>query len=418
MALAMDLLNIFIKMTPKHTNIATEARKELIASIDTIAKRAGISRDKAITSWYASTILGIDEDEAIDAASVDGAEDNGCDFIYVDDDSETVYVLQGYVSDRPDRAASKKKWDSITAAVANLKHPESFKDGGRADIFDRLDGVENLSYNFVLGVVTLAARSDQIDRACETTRRTKAYGENFTFFYEHQDDLYDKYLIAKSSERNVPEDTILFSGDVAQVKGEFGTAVIGSVAATELIRLHSKHQNTLFEGNVRLFIGQRKGGINEKIVETARDRAGVFWALNNGITIVAERFEGLTEHKYRLHQFSIVNGCQTTVSLSRAGLDSKAQVLVRVVAAKKALLTDIVRYNNTQNPVKLSAVRLLDPIQENLRQKFLEIDYKYAPKQEGARSPRNPQRIDLDRITQFLAATSYTTVLEAVSKKN
>ena len=393
-------------MATKIRSNSTESRKELIASIDTIAKRAGISRDKAITSWYASIILGIDEDEAIDAASVDGAEDNGCDFIYVDDDSETVYVLQGYVSDRPDRAANKKKWDAITAAVANLKHPKSFKDGGRSDIFERLEKIDTESFNYVLGVVTLAARSDQIDRACETTKKSRAYGENFTFFYEHQDDLYDKYLIAKSSERNVPEDTIEFTGDVAQVKGEFGSAVVGSVSASELVRLHTKHQNTLFEGNVRLFIGQRKGGINEKIVETAKDRPGVFWALNNGITIVAERFEGLTEHKYRLHQFSIVNGCQTTVSLTRAGVDSKAQVLVRIVGAKKALITDIVRYNNTQNPVKLSAVRLLDPIQENLRQKFSEIQYKYTPKQEGARSPKGANRIDLDRITQFLAAIS------------
>jgi len=82
----------------------------------------------------------------------------------------------------------------------------------------------------------------------------------------------------------------------------------------------------------------------------------------------------MSESKYKLRHFSIVNGCQTTVSLSKAIETStdagKSQVLVRIVGAKKALLTDIVRYNNTQNPVKLSAVRLLDPIQESLRPAF------------------------------------------------
>ena len=116
-----------------------------------------------------------------------------------------------------------------------------------------------------------------------------------------------------------------------------------------------------------------------------------------------------------------MNGCQTTVSLSKAIEKSpeagKSQVLVRVVGAKKALLTDIVRYNNTQNPVKLSAVRLLDPIQESLRSAFQQIDYIYAPKQEGAKIIKNSKRIELDKITQYLAAMSDETILDSVSRK-
>src|SRR5690606_8936741 len=126
--------------------------------------------------------------------------------------------------------------------------------------------------------------------------------------------------------------------------------------------------------------------------------------------IVADGFEGISEKKFLLRHFSIVNGCQTTASLSKAIEKSKeagkSQVLVRVVAAKKALLTDIVRYNNTQNPVKLSAVRLLDPIQESLRSAFIKIDYSYAPKQEGSRMNKNEKRIDLEKIAQYLASMS------------
>ncbi|MBV6816022.1 AIPR family protein [Xanthomonas axonopodis pv. passiflorae] len=188
-----------------------------------------------------------------------------------------------------------------------------------------------------------------------------------------------------------------------------------------MARLHTKHGNRLFEGNVRLFIGERKGGINEKIIETASSRPGDFWALNNGITIVANNFEEITPKKFKIFQFSIVNGCQSTVSLSRAVHHDKGaercQILVRVVGAKKALLTDIVRYNNTQNPVKLSAVRLLDPIQEGLRTAFSRIDIQYAPKQEGAKATKSHKRIELDRIAQYLASTSEDTILEAVTKK-
>jgi AIPR protein len=409
------------KKAINNTNKASEQRKELIAAIDALAARGGITRDRAITAWYATTLLGIDEDEAIDAASVDGPEDAGCDFIYIDGDQETIYVLQGYVSDRPERSAGVKKWNSLIAGISSIRDPISFQHGGRPDIYTRLQENDIQNYTLVFGLVTLAAKSDQIARQKESTVRSKTYGSEFSFFYEHQESLYDKYLIAKTADRTVPEDTLTFSGSLSEIRGDFGNAIIGSVAASELARWYGKYPNQLFEGNVRLFIGQRKGGINEKIIETAANRPGEFWALNNGITVVAESFEGVTEKKYKLRHFSIVNGCQTTVSLSKAIENSsdagKSQVLVRVVGAKKALLTDIVRYNNTQNPVKLSAVRLLDAIQEALRAAFLSIGYSYAPKQEGARSTKNSKVIELDKIAQYLAAMSEETILDAVRRK-
>lgn len=396
-------------------------RKELLAVVDSLAKRGGISRDRALAAWYASTLLGIDEDDAIDAASVDGPEDAGCDFIYIDDDQQTIYVLQGYVSERADKSAGIKKWNALVGAMASVKDPIMFNHAGRVDIYERLTDIDTDGYSMVFGLVTLAAKSDLIARNHEATVRQKTYGTDISFFYEHQDTLHDKYLVVKAADRNVPQDTLKFNGSVADLRGDFGYSIVGSVYARELHRLYSQYENQLFEGNVRLFIGQRKGGINEKIVETAENRNGDFWALNNGITIVADSFEAVSDNKYAIRSFSIVNGCQTTVSLARAieknTSAGNCQVLVRVVAAKKALLTDIVRYNNTQNPVKLAAVRLLDPIQEGLRSAFEEIDYKYAPKQEGARATKNAKRIELDKAAQYLAAMSDDTILEAVTRK-
>ena len=398
-----------------------DPRKDMLTAIDAVAKRGGISRDRAITAWYAATLLGIDEDEAIDAASVDGPEDGGADFIYIDHDQEVIYVLQGYVSDRPDRSAGIKKWNALTGVVANINDPISFKHGGRHDIYETLSDVDTSGYSQMFTLVSLAARSDQIARQVETTTRSRVYGSGVGFHYEYQETLYDKFVIARAADRNVAKDTLKFASGVAEVKGSFGQAIVGAVEASELVRLHEKYTNQLFEGNVRLFIGERKGGINEKIIETAHARPGDFWALNNGITIVADSFDKAGENKYDVRQFSIVNGCQTTASLSRAIAKEagagKAQVLVRVVQAKRALLTDIVRFNNTQNPVKLSAVRLLDPIQESLRSALSTVEFVYAPKQEGAKTVKHQKRIELDRITQFLAAMSEETVLEAVAKK-
>lgn len=166
----------------KSKGSSLEPRKELLASVDALAHRGGISRDRAITAWYASMLLGIDEDDAIDASSVDGPEDCGCDFIYVDDDQETIYVLQVYVSDRSDKGTSIKKWHALVAAVSNLRDPISFKHAGRMDIYERLldEDVEN--YSLVFGLVTLALKSDQIARQHETVVRSKTYGAAVSFF--------------------------------------------------------------------------------------------------------------------------------------------------------------------------------------------------------------------------------------------
>lgn len=399
-----------------------ENRKKIFLAIDSVARRGGITKDKAITAWYASEIIGIDEDEALDAASVDGPEDGGCDFIYVDHELDIIYVLQGYISDRPEKAPALKKWTALIGAISNIKDPIYFKHAGRIDIYERLKDLDLSSYGFVFGLIALAAKSDQISRHVESTIRSKTYGSNTNFIYEDQDTLYDKFLVSQAADRNVTEDNIAFSQKVIEQRGDFGQAIVGTVSASELIRLHNNYKNRLFEGNVRLFIGQRKGGINEKIVETAMMRPGDFWALNNGITIVADSFISSGENTYKIQRFSIVNGCQTTGSLAKAVENSadaaNAMVLVRVVAARRSLLTDIVRYNNTQNPVKISAVRLLDPIQEELRIAFASIDYQYAPKQEGAKINKSPKRIELDRITQYLASMSDESILDAVAKKS
>src|SRR5450830_744513 len=188
-------------------------RKELLAAIDSLAKRGGISRDRALAAWYASTLLGIDEDEAIDAASVDGPEDAGCDFIYIDDDQQTIYVLQGYVSERSDKSAGLKKWNALIGAVASVKDPIMFQYAGRNDIYDRLTDGDTEGYSMVFGLVTLAAKSDTISRNREATVRSKSYGD-VSFFYEYQDTLYDKYLVVKAADRNVPQDNLQFNGGI------------------------------------------------------------------------------------------------------------------------------------------------------------------------------------------------------------
>ena len=157
------------------------------------------------------------------------------------------------------------------------------------------------------------------------------------------------------------------------------------------------------------------------MINTAKESPGSFWALNNGITIVADTVvladvkDGNSSFKVR--RFSIVNGCQTTSSLVQAKADNSAKVLARVIAAKASVRTDIVRYNNSQNAVRIWSVRSADNVQRALRDKFVEIGVSYAPKMAGARRKRDLKTIELDRVAQYLASSHQEYLVQAIANK-
>lgn len=195
---------------------------------------------------------------------------------------------------------------------------------------------------------------------------------------------------------------------------------MGAVSASELQRLHRAYPQELFAGNIRFFLGARKGGINEQIIKTAKSDPGNFWALNNGVTIVADTVEAADlagKKGVKATRFSIVNGCQTTSSLVHADAPASAKVLVRIIAAKHNIRTDIVRYNNSQNAVKIWSVRSADNIQKSLRKEFEAANVNYAPKLEGARRKKDLNIIELDKAAQFLASGYSEYLIPAITNK-
>ncbi len=276
---------------------------------------------------------------------------------------------------------------------------------------------EHPDFSITTGLVSLALKSEQIEKALIAQQKSKISAD-FNFFYMSQESVISKYKSLIEAEAGIPEDTLSFDGVYFEDKGEYGRAWIGSVTSKELLRLSKMYNNKPFAGNVRLFLGEKKGGINQQIIKTAKEKPGQFWALNNGITIVADSAtpnEGKSQ--LSLKRFSIVNGCQTTSCLVQAGV-TDAKVLTRVIATSGALKNEIIRYNNSQNAVKIWAVRAADNIQNALRIEFLKASIDYAPKQEGARTKRKISIIELDKVTQFLAARDQTYLIQAINNKS
>jgi hypothetical protein len=132
---------------------------------------------------------------------------------------------------------------------------------------------------------------------------------------------------------------------------------IGILAGTELKKLHSIFGNSLFLENVREYLGMTSGKayrgkdrvtVNEKIIETLQTEPEKFLARNNGITIRANVVEVLANNQLRLKEASIVNGCQTTMSIVKHP-NPDSFVLVKVVQVLDSW--DIAKASNFQNEI-------------------------------------------------------------------
>lgn len=152
--------------------------------------------------------------------------------------------------------------------------------------------------------------------------------------------------------------------------------IIGVIKANELVDLYNRKevQNKLFNLNIRLPLTSRK--VNPQMVETAIDdkESKHFLYYNNGVSGVCSSYER-DGNKLTIHRFQIINGAQTVSALVTARRRKKADAnvlvlfrLTETIESYGGLFTEnIIRYNNTQNPVKVSDFFSNDEIQEWLR---------------------------------------------------
>lgn len=144
-----------------------------------------------------------------------------------------------------------------------------------------------------------------------------------------------------------------------------------AIPGTALRMIYEKFGARLLEANVRSFLSAT-GKVNRGIRDTLRDTPERFMAYNNGVVLVADEArlaeapDGGTGLLW-LKGMQIVNGGQTTASiyftkkrspeidLTRVRVPAKIIVLrSHDPEAEEALISDISRYANSQNAVKVS----------------------------------------------------------------
>jgi hypothetical protein len=178
-----------------------------------------------------------------------------------------------------------------------------------------------------------------------------------------------------------------------------------SAPAKEIAKIvNNDPEGYVFDLNIRRFLGTR-GGVNSDILKTCGsvDVSRLFWFLNNGITVVCDSCDAVTDPDnphVKIKNMQIMNGCQTATSLALADrngqLANDVRVLLRIYeTTDPELVGKIVLTTNNQNQISSRDLRSNDTVQLDMERGFAAHGYSYErkPRQYDGQPGPNANRI-------------------------
>ena len=174
------------------------------------------------------------------------------------------------------------------------------------------------------------------------------------------------------------------------------SSYLGVIPGKVLADIYDKYGSKLLEGNVRSFLST-KVAVNKKIRATILNSPEMFFAFNNGISATAMdvQIEATNQGKFIkfARDFQIINGGQTTASISNARYKDKASldniyVQMKLTAIDEStqeesdeLIRNISRSSNSQNKVSDADFFASHPFHRRMEQISRHM---FAPASSGA----------------------------------
>lgn len=151
-------------------------------------------------------------------------------------------------------------------------------------------------------------------------------------------------------------------------------AFVGTIPASEYLSLIRNKQEEIdsrvFFDNVRSFQGMND--VNEDILSTLKEKGDKnnFPLLNNGVTLVSRSINRQGD-RFKLIDYQIVNGCQTSYVINRAdkeGVNMDFQVPIKIVSVdNEDLVNNIIQATNNQTEVQKEELLALSDFQKKLQ---------------------------------------------------
>ncbi|WP_111413561.1 AIPR family protein [Billgrantia lactosivorans] len=321
--------------------------------------------------WFLENIYRLEEIDADDAC-VDDKHDKGVDAIYVDDVSETVYIIQAKTKTKDDaefgdtdikefygtlqQFDSKEKIDEVYNETKNDRLKKTIAR-------TRLSSKVNSGYD-VLGVFISNARANDDAKAILAKLAKIELFDADAIANEYVDldvdgGIKGRYYFDVSDSHVIEYD----AGGAA--------ARLFLAPALNLLKMNGIADGTLFEQNVRLALGNTK--VNKGLRQSIREKSEHknFPLYHNGINVLCKEIVSESEERIEVEDYVVVNGAQSLSSLAseRSKITDDLKILVKLIETKDDLVLSqrITKNSNNQNAIKARDLKSNHNIQRRLK---------------------------------------------------
>lgn len=317
-------------------------------------------------AWYLRNIHNLDTFETKDCIT-DGAGDKQIDAVYIDDQANTIYIIQGkfYGGDTVD-AEPLREVLSSWIQIQNLAH---LQDGANHNLQVKISEIATAledDYEVCFELIMTSTLTDSAKHDLEVFQKNLSDNEAISANLIVVDNETLKFKYNEALNRNRPYINHEFNlevGKYLELTIDETKAVIVALSLRDCIKIPGIKDGSLFRKNVRQSLGT-SNKVNKGIARTIRNNAGDFFFLHNGITAICSQMS-ICEGILSVKELNVVNGCQSLSTIfSYSELAKKADnayIMFRFYEISDAERADnISTSTNSQSAVKARDLRSND----------------------------------------------------------
>jgi len=340
--------------------------------------------EKGFLHWAFSEIFiqeDFSDDDVVTHTAIEGPDDFGIDGYFVDHESKTIHLFQSKhirPGGRLDEASLTDFWESPKRVldptrIAKCRNEETRK------LYSEL--IRYLPANYALHMVIATtgelspSSKDFVERhgKVDDTIILGASKIPVAIEFEAYDlkgliELFENHLSWVGVDH--PDVIIeLIPERFYEIRKEF-PAIDATIYGREIVRIFEENSFRIFRRNPR---GPLVNKVNKEMFESLRSSVNrpIFHLLNNGLSATCDNYK-LEGSRLKVSNFQIVNGCQTTVTLSKAKpfLDDTVLVDIKIIECSQAMAPTIAQTTNTQAGLKAQDFISTDTRQIELQRQF------------------------------------------------
>ncbi len=363
-------------------------------------------------AWYLRNIHLRDPIQTKDDIT-DGADDKQIDAIFVDDDTATIFVIQGkFIGGSTIDAEPLREVLSSWIQMQDLVRLQEVGNNKLKQKLSELARALEDEYEVCFELLTTGVLSESARKDLATFQKQLAEMSNkeefpATLILVDESEIRRRYNLSLDRENPVlSHDLDLSLCQILPTTVADTNVVIAVVPLSECIKFPGIKDGTLFQKNVRQSLGL-SNVVNKGIKNTIySDRHRDFFFFHNGITAICNKIER-KDSKLHLQGVSVVNGCQslsTILSCSERVKSLKdTSLLFRFYEIPQRERADKISINtNSQSAVKPRDLRSNDRRVLNLKRTYEQkFNNGYFITQRGEIAPADKDKMLIVDLSDF-----------------